>query len=254
MLSDLLLIEYNTKWNYREIRECSKPPNDNALKVSSKQQSLEKLKTTNDDLLELLSGVNISQQWHSSGFASSEQSLVPPMQVTNVTKNKTLLTSFSKEGKFPQQLPFRETLQQQWHDVDTPSQFENLQVRGMNMTSMFPTRQGIIFPNMIMTPYMTYGGPGTWSGMYICHIIVWKDEHSELFPGNLYFISSNYSCMGPRTPGTDKNNANMEYDVEIRIEFAIGIRFDSKEMATHGSSRNFSQSISSDKIGRGLKV
>ncbi|GJD12035.1 hypothetical protein Gasu2_61460 [Galdieria sulphuraria] len=144
-----------------EIRECSKPPNDNALKVSSKQQSLEKLKTTNDDLLELLSGVNISQQWHSSGFASSEQSLVPPMQ----------------EGKFPQQLPFRETLQQQWHDVDTPSQFENLQVRGMNMTSMFPTRQGIIFPNMIMTPYMTYGGPGTWSAPII---VVWVPELLEL--------------------------------------------------------------------------
>ncbi|GJD12034.1 hypothetical protein Gasu2_61460 [Galdieria sulphuraria] len=186
-----------------EIRECSKPPNDNALKVSSKQQSLEKLKTTNDDLLELLSGVNISQQWHSSGFASSEQSLVPPMQ----------------EGKFPQQLPFRETLQQQWHDVDTPSQFENLQV---------------ITPQNNISQYDN-------DSLYD----LWR-------PWNL--VCSNYSCMGPRTPGTDKNNANMEYDVEIRIEFAIGIRFDSKEMATHGSSRNFSQSISSDKIGRGLKV
>ncbi|GJQ15619.1 hypothetical protein GpartN1_g7410.t1 [Galdieria partita] len=126
--------------------------------ISKPAPSTEQPKKKNDDLLELLSDINISSQHTTSN--SGQSNLVPPMNTTNVANS-----SSSK-------VPDPNTSQQpQWNnELDTQAAFHNMQgyystVGGMNMMPMFPSQHGMVNPNMMMTPYMTYGGPGNWSGM-----------------------------------------------------------------------------------------
>ncbi|GJQ08638.1 hypothetical protein GpartN1_g429.t1 [Galdieria partita] len=220
----------------------------NASQVSAKEQLSEKpKKKKGDDLLELLSDMNFSQQHHySSGVSSSGQSLVPPMQVTNLSKKSS--DKFSDSSQVPRQSAFQQMPQQPWHEVDTPLQFQNLQgyystIGSMNMMPMFPSQQGMIAPNMMMTPYMTYGGAGTWSGMptsgYPSGMYMQYNSIGGWTPGTPamqpIFYSPSYNSMGPRIPGTA--NSPSLYD-STHVE----------EISTHVPSINASENTSSGQV------
>ncbi|EME26207.1 Clathrin coat assembly protein AP180 [Galdieria sulphuraria] len=185
-----------------------------AANVSERPPSTEKPKKKNDDLLELLSDINVSSQHTAS---PGQGNLVPPMHTTNRTK--------STGASVPD--PNAASQQPQWNnEMDSQAPFQTMQgyystIGGMNMMPMFPSQHGMMTPNMMMTPYMTYGGPGNWSGMPMGGYPsgMYMQYNSNMGGWNPGLVPSmqpqqqmypNYNNMSARIPGTA--HSPPEYD------------------------------------------
>lgn len=213
----------------------SEPQNtsDTVMKQPSKEW-----KTKDDNLLDLLSDMNFNQQQSVGGFPSSGQALVPHMQTTRNLFNAESSMQGSVQSTLPPPTSTTTTTSQQRNEtIPQPSPFQDFQgyystVGGMNMMMpMFPGHQGMMNPNMMMmTPYMTYGGPGTWSAMpFGGYSPAMYMQYNSLASMNQaatpamqpnyfsipnYYNTNNNHNMGAKIPGTDNSPTEHENVVQ----------------------------------------
>jgi len=172
----------------------------NASKQASTTTSSEKPTKKGDDLLDLLGDMSINTP---QGTQSAQSHLVPPMPAANRTKSssETPVDSNNHTAAAASQQQHLSSSSQQpssWNnnsEMESQMPYQNLQgyystVGGMNMMPMFPSQQGMMHPNMMMAPYMTYGGPGSMSsGM----------PPMGVYPSGMYMQYN--SNMGSWNPG-----------------------------------------------------
>eukprot|EP00871_Galdieria_phlegrea_P005197 jgi/Galph1/5679/GphlegSOOS_G4332.1 len=187
---------------------------NNTKETKDKEKQSSSKPKPSDDLLELLSGIHVDDHKPSNASSMGVQGLVPPMPPSSSTKQNPSVGSTQQQPGHTQQ----------WNtDTETQASFQNLQgyystVGSMNTMPMFPSQQGMnmpMAPNM-MTPYITYGGPGSWPampppgyppGMYMQYNSMggWNPNMSGMQP---MFYPPSYG--GPRIPGTA--HSPPEYD------------------------------------------